>query len=224
MPGTILYPVQVPLRLGTQLLAVRFDQDVRKPGNLTEWGAQVMGYRIGKGFQLGVSGRQFRGAFEHPALQLAIQQVDFAFGALALGDVDDRAKHPGTVVGLDGVQADLHRKFAAALSQPAQIPACSHRAGPRLVHELRPVCGMFAPISEGNQDIHFLADQLVAPVPEELLRLVVDQNDFALRVRHDHGARGRLDNQPEHLLGPLALGDIDDRAEHPDPFIGLYGV
>ncbi len=83
---------------------------------------------------------------------------------------------------------------------------------------------MFAPIFQRNQDIHLAADQLFAPVPEKLLRLVVDQNDFSLRIGHDHGVRGRFHNQPEYFFGPLALGDIDDDAEHPDPFVGLYGV
>src|SRR5260221_14783 len=63
-----------------------------------------------------------------------------------------------------------------------------------------------------------------APVPEKLLRLVVDPNDFSPRIGQDHGVRGRFHNPPEYFFGPLALGDIDDDAEHPDPFVGLYGV
>ncbi len=83
---------------------------------------------------------------------------------------------------------------------------------------------MLGPIFERNQDIHLAADQLFARVPEKLLRLVIDQNYFALDVGHDHGVRSRFYNQPEYFFGPLALGDIDDDTEHPDPIIGLYGV
>ena len=67
---------------------------------------------------------------------------------------------------------------------------------------------MRAPILQRNQDIYLAPDQLFARVPEMLLRLLVDQNDFALAVGHNDGAGSRLDNQPEHVLGAFVLSHI----------------
>jgi hypothetical protein len=49
-----------------------------------------------------------------------------------------------------------------------------------------------SPITLGHQHLDRLAEQLLAGVPEEILRLGIEQQDFAEGIDHHHGVRGGL--------------------------------
>src|SRR6266853_626707 len=72
----------------------------------------------------------------------------------ALGDIDNGTEDPRPTFCADGIQPDLHGKLRAVFSKPVEIPACAHRPGTRVAHELRPVCRMLASILGRYQDIH----------------------------------------------------------------------
>src|SRR5205807_1255917 len=75
-----------------------------------------------------------------------------------------------------------------------------------------------------HEDLHPLADQLVAAVTENLFGLGIDQEDPALLVHDDHRVGGRLEEAAEFLLGLLAFGDVADGAGHQGAFLCLEGA
>ena len=104
--------------------------------------------RSGTSISIGLAQHLLAVVAEH-ALRLRVDHLDLAVGvdhdhgvgggldhlpealfqALARGDVDDGRQHHRAFVGLDGIQADLDREFAAVLLQAVQVAAGAHRAG-----------------------------------------------------------------------------------------------
>jgi hypothetical protein len=52
----------------------------------------------------------------------------------------------------------------------------------------------------GDEDLNRLADELVAMVPELLLKLTVHQHDDPVTVDHQHPARRGFDGEAERLF------------------------
>src|ERR1044072_5285492 len=59
-----------------------------------------------------------------------------------------------------------------------------------------------------------LAEQLLAGIPEQPFRFVVDEHDLAAAGGHDHAAPRRLDAGAEARVCLRARRNIDDRSEH----------
>ena len=109
------------------------------------------------------------------------------------------ADHQDALAGVDGRQGDLRRERAAVTAAPGQLDPRAHWPwlwisqipGPvRRVHRLDRI---------RDQDLHRLADQLLAPVPEQPLGLRVHQHDPAAGVHAHHRIRCRL-HQPEQRV------------------------
>jgi hypothetical protein len=71
---------------------------------------------------------------------------------------------------------------------------------------------MGVPDCVGDQHLHRLPGQFVAPVPEQPLGLGVDQHDPPITVDADHGVRRRLQQAAESRLGPFGLGQRGHQA------------
>ena len=154
-------------------------------------------------------------------LQLRSVTLNFLLRVFAFGDVHDRAEHKHAVVGLDRIQTNFHREFAAVLAQSKQVTTGAHppRRGRRkkavaMVRVLRA-----KPFR--NQRFDGPPDQLIAAITERSLRFRVHQNDQAGAVDHDHGCRSRFDRQAKTSFQDLALGDVHHRAEHEHAVVGL---
>ena len=141
--------------------------------------------------------KQFGVQFLQPPLGLS----EHRFGCLALGDVDDRGQHHQAFVGLDRVQPDLHREFAAVLFEPIKLAAGAHRPGARLSVKSLAQSGMVFPVAGRNERFDGLAEKLVSRVAEHALGLGIDHDDRTGSLHHDHRAGRRLDDQPEPLFG-----------------------
>jgi len=110
---------------------------------------------------------------------------------LALRNVDDRGDDLDPIGGLNGVERDFEREFAAILAQAVQIVARAHRPPGRSGQESGAMRQMGAAKALGQQHVDAAAEQLVAAITERPFGLDVHQFDDALAVDHDHrGRRG----------------------------------
>src|ERR1700676_2988745 len=105
---------------------------------------------------------------------------------LALSDIDNGAENPSPPFGADGIQPDLHGELRTVFPKPVEISASAHCPRTWVTHEIRPIRRMLVSIFAGYQDIHRLSEQFLACVSEKHLGLRIDQDDFALVVRHNH--------------------------------------
>jgi hypothetical protein len=96
-------------------------------------------------------------------LGICHRHANFFLDLLPLGDVHDGAEDQEALLGLDRVEADLDREFAAVLAPAAQV--ASHPYGPRLRvgEEAGPVLGVLGPEAFRDQHLHQLPQQLVPP-------------------------------------------------------------
>ena len=83
---------------------------------------------------------------------------------------------------------------------------------------------MMAPETLRDQHFDRLIDEIFSQKAEELFGLSVDEDDLAAVVDHDHGARGRFDDQAEALFGAFPLRDVDDGRKDEAPLLGLDRV
>src|SRR5580698_2342241 len=63
--------------------------------------------------------------------------LPFLLSAPSFGDIGDRTQHPGSLFGLDGIQADLHGNLRAVLSPSVYIPPISHGSRQRTAEIFR---------------------------------------------------------------------------------------
>ena len=94
-------------------------------------------------------------------------QTEPACGSsLALGDIDNGREHHQSFFGLDGVQADLHWKLTAVLAPRIEISPDTHGPGAGLAEKSAAKCRVLSAKSLWNKQLHWLADQIFAPVAE----------------------------------------------------------
>src|SRR5207244_4484336 len=84
--------------------------------------------------------------------------------------------------------------------------------------------GVGAAESIGDEHLDPLADELIARIAEELLRLCVDEQDAAILVDDDHRIRRRFEETSELLLRLLSIADVSNRARHERLVFGLEGA
>ena len=139
------------------------------------------------------------------------------FGGFAHADVADGGRDQHSLGAFERAEHDLDRKLAAVLA-----PRREFDAGADLLRQCV-CCGAGAvgdqPLGEafGNDVFYLLPDQFIAAVAELLLRLHVEQNDFAGLIDHHHGVRSRF-QQPavpafhlrQMLFRVLAHADVAD--------------
>ena len=122
----------------------------------------------------------------------AIELRDLELGSLAFGDVDDRGEHEGPLVRLDGIEPDLHGDLGPVLPQAEEVAPDPHRSGLWIAKEVRSEAGVLPTELRRDQHLDVLVQKLATAVTEQLLGLGVDEDDLALVVDHDHGARARI--------------------------------
>src|SRR5581483_12375145 len=108
------------------------------------------------------------------------QATELLIGPLAIGDVTDGGRDEKTVGRLEGAEGDLGGELAAVAAAGEQLEAGAHRTdlgggGVRLTSR-----GVRVPDGLGEKDLDRLADEFVAVVAEQALRLAVDQTDPAV--------------------------------------------
>jgi hypothetical protein len=132
---------------------------------------------------VGDAAREFTEALQAPRVVELVQQVlllRFGLQALvlpedrdALADVADRGRRQNLAVDLDARQADLGRELAAVPPAPDQLQLDTHRPLAGGGEEACPAEAVLLGEALGYQHLHRLADQLLAPISEQSLRLRV---------------------------------------------------
>src|SRR6266481_1404848 len=120
---------------------------------------------------------------------------------LALRDVADGARYQPAVLGLDRAQADFDRKLRAVLPAAVELQARAHGANLRRCKKTGAMLRMLLTESLGYQDLDPFTQELVPRVPEERLRLRVDELDAALAIHDDHRIRCGFQQIAELALG-----------------------
>ena len=129
--------------------------------------------------------------FQEPAV-FALYLRQALFVSLARADVADRRGHEGSFRAVQRAQHDLDRKLAAVLSQPDELNSRADLLRQRVFRGAQIVRDQPFREAHGNDVRDFLPDELVAAIAELLLRLNVQQHDFAALVHHHHRIRSRL--------------------------------
>src|SRR5205085_8747061 len=83
---------------------------------------------------------------------------------------------------------------------------------------------MMRPETLRDKHLYGLAQQFVAVVTEQQLRLRVDQNNPARRIYNDHGIRRRVQKPTKQFFCTLAIGDVTNYSAHEHPVGGLDGA
>jgi hypothetical protein len=133
--------------------------------------------------------------------QQAIAREPFGrFGALALGDVADRARDEAALLGLERAQADLDRELAAVTAEPEELQARAHAARVGRSRVPASVDLVLTAVARGDELLDRLPDELAARVAEERFGLRVDDRDAAALVHDDDGVGRRLEQRAKLLL------------------------
>src|SRR5271157_5728089 len=140
---------------------------------------------------------------------------------LAVADVAYGGRDEQALLGLDGTEADLHRKLVAVPMTAGEVLYATHRPYVWVPLVSAALSDVLPTDPIGNQDLYALPDQLLAPVAEELLGLGVDRGDGTTPVGDDQGVGTRFHEQAKAFLGALAVRDVGDRTEHPRGLPGL---
>ena len=118
----------------------------------------------------------------------------------AFADIDHRADHGYPLIGLDRIQADFQRKFAAILAQAEQLAPGAHHPCLRPLQKVGAKQLVTAAEALGNQHLHRPAEHLVARIAKTGFGLRVDQRNQAVAVDLHHRSR-RCFEQPPQALG-----------------------
>ena len=142
------------------------------------------------------------------------QAAEGLFGLVAVGDVADGGRDERSGLGLEGAEADLDGELGAVLAEGEQCDPGSHGPDAGGGEVAGPVPGVLAAKPLGDQHLDGLPEKFGPVVPEDPLGLGVDELDPAIRPDDDHGVRGRLQQRPEPLLDPAALGHLPDGGQN----------
>ena len=157
-------------------------------------------HRVGRGFQ---------------------QVLELLGGLAAVGDVAHRGGGEIAFLGFQRREADLDREFAAVLAPPGQFQPGAHFAHLGVGEVAGAVAQVLAAQALGHQQLHRLADHLLAQVAEQALGLLVDQRDQALLVDDHHRVGRGFQQVLDLLLGLLARGDVAHRGGGEVAFFGF---
>ena len=156
-----------------------------KPVNGAQGCAQVVRYRITKGFRVPC----WRSPIARRAASILVQLLDIRLDQFPLGGIADGGADQDFAFDLQRTEADLHWELGAVLPQAEQVQPRSHRADVALIV----VCGTMPDVtlSEAlrHQNFDGIADQFGTLKGEHLFRLRIDQLDDAVLIHHHHGIR-----------------------------------
>ncbi len=139
---------------------------------------------------------------------LAVSFLQFLFQPLTLGNIHYGGKDHSAFLCVDRIESDLERNFFAVLSATIQILSDPHCQTLAFSKKSRSVPRVRSAIAFGYQHFHRLADQFLARIAKNPLRLKVGQHDLALPVYHHDPVRGGLDHATKSLLKPHAFSNV----------------
>ena len=122
-------------------------------------------------------------------------------GLLTVRDIHDGAEDEGALIRVDRVEADLDGELAAVPAPGVEVAAGAHRRATGSAAYCGAEDGMSCPVSLGHQHLHASAEEFLATVAEEPLRLGVHQQDPPRCVDDHDRIRRSLDDQPKSPLG-----------------------
>ena len=130
------------------------------------------------------------------AFGLDLESFAFLLGLDPIGDIADGGRDEQPVRCLDRPEADVGGELRAVAAAGRELGAGSHGPGSgggevRLATPRMAVGGVVR-----DEDLDRLAQQFVAPVPEQRLDLGVDQHDGAGPVDADDGVGCELQQRP----------------------------
>src|SRR5439155_12200546 len=111
-----------------------------------------------------------------------------------------------------GAETDFHREFASILAQSVQLQTRPHGTRARSAEKAGAVAGMLAAKTLRDQNLDFLAEELLAGITEQLLGLRVHEHDAAITIDNDDGVGRGFQQTLEFLFRPLAVANIPNRA------------
>ena len=124
----------------------------------------------------------------------------FAFGHVPHGGRDELA-----LDSIDRRETDFGRKLRLILAQAKEVETGAHGAGVRVREIPGPVLRVSFPVARRHQHLYRLAYELRATVPEETLRLSVDEAHAAVAADDDHGIGRGFEEIGERDLDRLVL-------------------
>src|ERR1035437_9328315 len=130
-----------------------------------------------------------------------------------------RGDHQQNVPGVDHGQTDIDRETRAIPSPSSQLQIQSHGPAQRIGKVVLPVFGIDLPEVLRHQSLNGLADQVVAVMAEQRLRLIIDEPDHARLVYPHQGIRLNLRHVlrhrhvRRHLIPLPPVADISKLAE-----------
>ena len=152
----------------------------------------------------------------HP--QALLDRLQASLRPAALGDIPDRCDDQQPVLGLDRAQRDRGRDLGAVLVAGVKVTLDTHRPDRRISREPGPVSDMSATLGVGDEQLHRLAQQLAACVPQQTLGLNVDGLDRTALIGDNHRVGRGLQQLACTLLGSPSgrLGAAKLRSIHRD--------
>jgi hypothetical protein len=122
------------------------------------------------------------------------QAAKFRLGALALGDVADSRDDEQLCVDLDPREGDLRGKLGAVVAAGGELHPDAHGSRHRILKVPRPQLRVIDGRC-GNEHFELPADQVVAAIAEECLRLRVHHQDAPVLDDTDNRIRDRFEER-----------------------------
>src|SRR4029453_15723516 len=90
---------------------------------------------------------------------------------LSLANINNGRQHEQSFRSLNWVETDFDRNLSPVFAQPKELPLSAHRPSARVANITVPVLHVVRPESLGNQRLDAAANELLACVTEDGLRL-----------------------------------------------------
>jgi hypothetical protein len=133
---------------------------------------------------------------------------------LLRGDVANRAGHLHTLLRFKRAQADLDLKFRSVFALAKEIQAGSHGTHGWFGEKAGAVSRVSTAETLGHEHFDRPAEQLLAAVAEEFLRLRIDKDDLTFFVDNHHGVGSGFEHGTKTLLRLLAPSDVAGGGEY----------
>jgi hypothetical protein len=115
------------------------------------------------------------------------------------GDIPDPADDERASVGLERAQTDFDRELLPVFPRGVELLACSHWPKTRRAEIDRAVAAMGTPKPFWHEDVDRFAEQLVASVPKQPLRLSVHQHNRAGLIHDNDRIWRRFEHRAEQF-------------------------
>ncbi len=122
-----------------------------------------------------------------PRRCLSLRLTERRLDLFTLADIPDGAEEVHAIRRRQGAEADLNGELAPIFAPAKEFEVSPHRTRMRGGRVILTMLGMHGMVPLGNQGLHALANELLPRIPEEHLRLAVDEHDGAITRCDDDG-------------------------------------